>query len=109
MEIKLHIDKSGQPLVQKHSRIPFHVRKDVERELERLKKEGIIEKVEGPSPWVSPTVTVSKKDGGIRLCIDMREANKAIEREKHPMPTLDDLIADLNGSTVSSKLDLSGA
>ena len=38
VEIKLHIDKSRQPLVQKHMRIPFHVRKDVERELERSLK-----------------------------------------------------------------------
>ena len=109
VEIKLHNDKSRQPLVQKHRRIPFHVRKDVECELERLQKEDIIEKVEGNTPWVSPTVTVPKKDGGVRLCIDMREANKAIKREKHPMPTLDDLIADLNGSKVFSKLDISGA
>jgi hypothetical protein len=39
----------------------------------------------------------------------MREANKAIKREKHPMPTLDDLISDLNGSTVFSKLDMTNA
>ena len=43
------------------------------------------------------------------MCIDMREANKAIGREKHPMPTLDDLVADLNGATVFSKLDMSQA
>ena len=94
--------------MQKHRRIPFHVRKDVEYELERLEKEDIIEKVEGPTPWVSPTVTVPKRDGGVRLRVDMRGANKAIKREKQPVPTLDDLIADLNGSTVFSKLDLSG-
>ena len=60
------------------------------------------------TPWVGPTVTVPKKAGAIRLCIDMREANKAIKCEKHPMPTLEDIIAHLNGSTVFSKLDLSG-
>ena len=100
---------SHRQVKTKHRRIPFHVRKDVERELERLENEDIIEKVEGPTPLVSPTVTVPKKDGGVRLYIDMREANKAIKREKHPMPTLDDVIADLNGSTDFSKLDLSGA
>ena len=36
----------------------------------------------------------------------MREANKAIERERHPMPTIDELIHDMNGATVFSKLDL---
>ena len=39
----------------------------------------------------------------------MREANKAIGREKHPMPTLDDLISDLNGASMFTKLDMSQA
>ena len=43
------------------------------------------------------------------MCVDMREANKALGREKHPMPTVDDLIADLNNSTVFSKMDLTNA
>ena len=96
IKIKLHIDPSVQPVSQRHRRIPFHVRKDVEAELDRLEKLDIIEKVDGPTPWVSPIVVVPKADGGVRLCIDMREPNKAIKREKHIMPTLDDLISDLD-------------
>ena len=107
--VKLHIDTSVHPVSQRHRRIPFHVRKDVETELERLEKLDVIEKVKGPTPWVSPVVIVPKKTKGVRVCIDMREANKAIGREKHPMPTVDDLIADLNSSTVFSKLDLTNA
>ena len=109
IKIKLHIDPSVQPVSQRHRRIPFHVRKDVEAELDRLEKLDITEKVDGPTPWVSPIVVVPKADGGVRSCIDMREPNKAIKREKHIMPTLDDLISDLNGSKVFSKLDLSNA
>ncbi len=104
--IKLHVDESVAPSRQPHRRIPFHIRKDVEAELKRLEDLDIIEKVDGPTPWVSPIVTVPKKSGGVRICVDMREANKAILREKHITPTLDDLIADLNGATVFSKLDL---
>ena len=52
---------------------------------------------------------VPKKTGGVRVCADMREANMAIKREKHPMPTIDDLIFDLNESKVFSKLDLTNA
>lgn len=95
------------PRQQPHRRIPFHVREDVEKELQRLEKLDIIEKVEGPTPWVSPIVIVPKKSGEVRICVDMREANKAIKREKHLMPTIDDLIADLNGATHFSTLDLS--
>ena len=84
----------------------FHIRKDVENELQRLEDLDVIERVEGPTPWVSPIVVVPKKTGEIRLCVDMREANKAVKREKHLMPTLHELITDLNGATVFSTLDL---
>ena len=45
----------------------------------------------------------------IRPCIDMRQANRAIERLRHPMSTADDLIHDLNGSTIFCKLDMNSA
>ena len=105
--IKLHIDPDVPPRQQPHRRIPFHVRKDVEKELERLEELDIIEPVTGPTPWISPIVVVPKSSGEVRICIDMREANKAVKREKHLMPTIDDLVADLNGATRFSKLDLS--
>ena len=56
--------------------------------------------------WVSPLVIVPKKNAGVRVCVDMRMANAAIKRERHPTPTVDDLIHILNGATVFSKLDL---
>ncbi|VDI68014.1 Hypothetical predicted protein [Mytilus galloprovincialis] len=89
-------------------RIPFHIRKQVEAELEKLEKQDIIEKVDGPTPWVSPIVVAPKpkNKNEIRLCVDMREPNKAILRSRHITPTLDDMILDLNGSKVFSKMDL---
>ena len=105
-EVHLHIDQSVPPVAQPHRRIPFHMRKKVEQELENLEKQGIIEKVEGPTPWVSPLVATPKKNGDARICVDMRRANQAIQRERHPSPTVDDLTHTLNGSTVFSKLDL---
>ncbi|PIK42246.1 hypothetical protein BSL78_20901 [Apostichopus japonicus] len=105
--IKLHIDTNVEPKTQKLRTIPFHVRKDVDEEIQRLLDEDVIERVLGPTPWVSPIVTPPKKNGGVRICVDMREANKAIERERFPMPTVDELISALNGATVFSTLDLS--
>ena len=105
-EIKLHIDETVTPVAQPARRIPFHMWQKVAAELESLEQQRIIEKVEGPTPWVSPLVTIPKKNGEVRLCVDMRIANKAIKRERHPSPTIDDLIHYLNGATVFSKLDL---
>ena len=55
---------------------------------------------------MSPIVAVPKKDGGVRICIDMRFANEAIERIRHPIPTVDDISFALNGAKFFSKLDL---
>ena len=108
--VKLHIKDDVTPLLQPQRRIPYHMRKAVSKELEKLTEQGIIEKVvDQPTPWVSPIVCVPKKDGGTRICVDMREANKAIIRERHIMPTLDDFKAEVNGARYFSKIDLKQA
>ena len=105
--VKLHIDENVQPVAQAARRIPFHLRKKVSSTLRDLENQGIIEKVEGTStPWVSPVVIIPKNDGSVRLCVDMRMPNRAIQRERHPSSTVDDLINAMNGATVFSKLDL---
>lgn len=107
-QVKLHIDRNVAAVAQPHRRIPFHMRKKLETELERLEQQGIIEPVDGPTPWVSPVVVAPKpkNPNEIRMCIDMRLPNRAIQRERHVTPTVDDLIHDLNGSCVFSKIDL---
>lgn len=106
---KLHVDTSVTPVAQPHRRIPFHVRRKVEDELKRLQSLDIIEPVnDKPTPWISPirVVPKPKNPDAIRLCIDMRAVNEAIARERHVTPTIDDIMAKLNGSQVFSKLDL---
>jgi len=71
---------------------------------------GIIEDVTNkPTPWLNPLVIVPKNDGGIRLCVDMRCANKAIQRTRYPTPTVDDLKTKLQGSEIFTKLDMRSA
>ena len=107
-QVELHIDPSVPPVTQPHRRIPFHLRKKLDAELDKLKRQGIIEPVDGPTPWVSPLVVTPKPKNPdqIRVCVDMRQPNRAILRERHITPTVDDLIHDLNGATVFSKIDL---
>ena len=104
--VKLHIDPTVTPVAQPARKIPFHMRKQVADKLKALESQGIIEKATGPTPWISPLVVIPKKDGDVRLCVDMRMPNRAILRERHPTPTVDDLIHTLNGAKVFSKLDL---
>ena len=108
VEAKIHIDSNMQPVAQPHRRIPFHMRKKLEVELQRLEELDIIEKVHGPTPWVSPIVVAPKPKAPeeIRICVDMRVPNQAVKRERHVTPTIDDIIVDLNGACVFSKLDL---
>ena len=68
---------------------------------------GIIEEVpEGPTSWVSLLVVVPKPDGDVRIWVDMRHANQVIVRERQPIPTVEEVVQDLNGSTVFSRVDL---
>ena len=80
---------------QKYRRLPFHTRDQVEAELNNLEELDIIERAEGATLWVSPIVVAPKKTG-IRICVDMKAANQAIECEQHPVPTVEDLIVDFS-------------
>ena len=92
-KVILSIDVNKAPKVQPQRRIPYHVRQKVKTALKELEEQNIIEKVpdnEG-TPWVSPIVVVPKKDGGVRICVDMRLGNEAIQRIRHPLPTVEDV------------------
>lgn len=91
-----------------HRRIPYHLR-DKEEEIKKLEEMDVIERVTGPTPWVSPVVIVPKPNGSIRLCVDMRQPNRAIQRERHLIPTLEDILAEVNESTIFSVIDLNQA
>ena len=71
----------------------------------RLEELDITERVEGPTPCISPTVIVPKLSGNIRVCVNMSVASKSIERARHPIPTVDELIDKLRGNKVFTKMD----
>jgi hypothetical protein len=58
------------------------------------------------SPWGAPVLLVKKKDGSMRLCIDYRQLNKVTIKNRYPLPRIDDLMDQLVGARVFSKIDL---
>ena len=104
---KLHTRDSVTPVSQPVRRLPLGYRAKVEQHIQQLVEADVIEPVEGvPSGWVSPLVCVPKESGEVRMTVDMRRVNEAIVRERHPIPTVRDMVANLEGAQVFSKLDL---
>ena len=81
------------PVAQPLRPTPFNLREKVESKIESLLALDIIEPVNGPTPWVNAAVIVPKENSDdIRLCIDMRRANEANIRGRHPIPTVDEVL-----------------
>ena len=104
-QVHLHIDKTIPPVEQSVRRVPYHLRKQLEQEIKYLEDNDIIERVTHPTSWISPVHLVSK-DNKLRLTLDMRQANGAVKRVKHPIPTTEEVFHTLNGAKFFSKLDL---
>nr|GEZ54424.1 reverse transcriptase domain-containing protein [Tanacetum cinerariifolium] len=77
---------------------------DLSEQLKELSDKGFIRL--SSSPWGAPVLFVKKKDGSFRMCIDYRELNKLTIKNRYPLPRIDDLFDQLQGSSVYSKDDL---
>ena len=105
-DIALHrIDTQGLPPVHIPSRrTAEHTRKVIDEELDEMLKHGIVRP--SKSPYSSPVVIVTKKDGGMRFCIDYRRLNEQTKIDQYPLPRIDDALDSLSGARYFSTLDL---
>nr|GEU49874.1 hypothetical protein [Tanacetum cinerariifolium] len=78
--------------------------KELSDKLKELSEKGFIRS--SSSPWGAPVLLVKKKDGSFRMCIDYRELNKLTVKNFYPLPRIDDLFDQLQGSSVYSKIEL---
>ena len=77
---------------------------DLKRQIEDLSAKEFIRP--SVSPWGAPVLLVKKKDGKSRLCVDYRQLNKVTIKNKYPLPRIDDLMDQLSGAVIFSKIDL---
>ncbi|PAA83486.1 hypothetical protein BOX15_Mlig014458g9 [Macrostomum lignano] len=107
---RIFLEEGARPVCHPPSRVPIHLAPAVDAELQYLEEQGIIEPVEGPCPWVSRIVVVPKEaPGEIRITQDLMELNKSVVRERHPIPTFEEVTGDMAGATLFSELDVAKA
>nr|VZI32539.1 unnamed protein product [Spirometra erinaceieuropaei] len=88
-------------------RIPFHFREELDKMVENMLQQGIIQPFS--SPCAAPVTLVKKKDNSLRLCVDYRRLNAVTVRDAFPLPRMDDLVASMAGKKFFSNLDLSSS
>ncbi|GJS67642.1 putative reverse transcriptase domain-containing protein [Tanacetum coccineum] len=104
VEFRIDLVPGAAPIARAPYRLaPFEM-KELSVQLQELLEKGFIRP--SSSPWGAPVLFVKKKDGYFRMCIDYRKLNKLTIKNRYPLPRIDDLFDQLQGSSVYSKIDL---
>lgn len=107
--VAIHIKPGANPRFLKARPVPFALKERVEKEIDRLQREGVLRPVSF-SEWATPVVPIVKKTGEIRLCGDYRSTvNEATESDTYPMPTANEVFATVAGGKFFTTLDLDRA
>lgn len=108
-KLTLPINRDIPPVIQPLRRCPIALQNQVKAKLDELLEMDIIERVDSPTSWVSPLVPIMKDNGELRLCVDMRRANQAIQRLNHPLPVFEDMLPRFSGAKHFTTLDIKQA
>ncbi|GKB84444.1 putative reverse transcriptase domain-containing protein [Tanacetum coccineum] len=104
VEFQIDLVPGAAPVARAPYRLAPTELQELSTQLQELSDKGFIRP--SSSPWGAPVLFVKKKDGSFRMCIDYRELNKLTVKNRYPLPRIDDLFDQLQGSRVYSKIDL---
>ncbi|GJS55163.1 putative reverse transcriptase domain-containing protein [Tanacetum coccineum] len=104
VEFQIDLVPGAAPVARVPYRLAPSKMKELSEQLKELSDKGFIRP--SSSPWGAPVLFVKKKDGSFRMCIDYRELNKLTIKNRYPLPRIDDLFDQLQGSSVYSKINL---
>ncbi|GKA18944.1 putative reverse transcriptase domain-containing protein [Tanacetum coccineum] len=104
VEFKIDLIPGATPVARAPYRLAPSEMKELSEQLQELSDKGFIRP--SSSPWGAPVLFVKKKDGSFRMCIDYHELNKLTVKNRYPLPRIDDLFDQLQGSSIYSKIDL---
>ncbi|GJS85123.1 putative reverse transcriptase domain-containing protein [Tanacetum coccineum] len=104
VEFQIDLIPGAAPVARAPYQLAPSEMKELPEQLKELSDKGFIR----PSslPWGAPVLFVKKKDGSFWMCIDYRELNKLTVKNRYPLPRIDDLFDQLQGTSVYSKIDL---
>nr|GEU42181.1 putative reverse transcriptase domain-containing protein [Tanacetum cinerariifolium] len=104
VEFQIDLIPGATPVARAPYRLALSEMKELAEQLQELTDKGFIRP--SSSPWGASVLFVKKKDGSFWMCIDYRELNKLTVKNCYPLPRIDDLFDQLQGSSVYSKIDL---
>ncbi|GJS79315.1 putative reverse transcriptase domain-containing protein [Tanacetum coccineum] len=102
VEFQIDLVPGAAPVARAPYRLAPSEMKELSDQLQELSDKGFIRP--SSSPWGAPVLFVKKKDGSFRMCINYRELNKLTVKNRYPLPRIDDLLDQIQGSSVYSKL-----
>ncbi|GJZ63347.1 putative reverse transcriptase domain-containing protein [Tanacetum coccineum] len=98
------IIRGATPVARAPYRLAPSEMQELSNQLQELTNQGFIRP--STSPWGAPVLFVKKKDGSFRMCINYRDLNKLTVKNRYPLPRIDELFDQLQGSSVYSKIGL---
>jgi hypothetical protein len=93
------------PVAQRMYRRSPRAKREIDRHVELMERDGIVEPSE--SSWSSPVVLAMKKDGTTRFCVNYRKLNDVTEKDRYPLPRIDEILAQLGGQAYFTSFDMS--